>query len=161
MVAKSKQVYTGHLNYNDTSMGNGDPHKQVNGADLWTPQGDITIIGAVVKPVCNPLPNTDIKIEGGTYSYCELSLVARENEERASIVRAELSIFPLEMPTIGEHDLWGSHRHVVQQIMFPEGYGIDLDRWHPVYLNCGFRAFFGAGGFELGGAGTIWYVERG
>jgi len=160
MTAKSKQVYTGFLTMLGVQMTSGDPHVQANGVDLWTPQGDITIIGARCMSVINPLPNTALGDLGGAYVYSELSLVARQNEERSSILRAFLTLDPVETPTIGEHGLWGGGRDRMEAIMFPEGYGIDLDRWHPVYLNVGYRTFYTAGNIECSANGVIYYVER-
>ena len=157
---KYEQVYSGILTMPGVQMVSGDPHVQVNGVDLWTPQGDVTIIGASVMSVINPLPNSALGNLGGVYVYSELSTVARQNEDRSSIIRAFLTLDPVETPTVGEHGLWGGGRDRMEQIVFPEGHGIDVDRWHPIYLNVGYRAFFAAGNFEMAALGMLYYVER-
>ena len=159
MVKKYEQVYTGLLDYNFSGFVSGDPHQQQEGADLWTPQGDVTIIGAQVIAKCNPLPNTALGDLGGVYCFADVSTIARHNEPRALIAKGHLILDPLEDPTVGEHNLLVPHDFHAP-ILFPSGFGVDVDRWHPVYLNVGFRAFFTAGGFELGASAILWYVER-
>lgn len=152
------QVYSGLVSMSASGV-DAVPHVQVNGADLWTPQGDITIIGAMLRCGINPLPNTKMHEVGGSYVSAELSILARNNEDRAVIVRAWQGYFPLELPTLGEYAI-DQFRDAYGYVMFPEGCGIDLDRWHPFYLNVGYRTFFSAGGMECHAEGNIWYVER-
>lgn len=156
---KYHQVYTGLLGGGVDFGASGDPHVSNDGSDLWTPQGDITIIGATISAGVNPLPNTALGDLGGVYVYADLSLVARFNEARAQIIRVLMASDPMELPTVGEHAL---SRPMEQNhhIMFPAGYGIDLDRWHPVYLNVHGRGFWTAGNFEAFAGGVVWYVER-
>jgi len=159
-VTKAKQVYTGRLNSGGQYMAaSGDPHIELPGIDLWTPQGDVTIIGAHILAGANPLPNTALGDLGGIYVYADLSVVARRDEERAMIIAAHMASDPIELPTVGEHTKTAPF-YVEHDIMFPEGHGIDLDRWHPVYLNMGFRAFFAAGDIEMVASGYIYYIER-
>lgn len=161
MVLKYKQVYTGSLVATGIVPPSADPHNQLNGVDLWTPQGDVVIIGAKLSVQINPAPNTSLGDLGGVYLYAEISTIARNNEARALILHCLAAIDPVELPTLGEHGLWGSsERDRFESVMFPEGHGIDMDRWHPVYLNIGYRAFYAGGSFELGATGIIYYIER-
>jgi len=159
-VVKSRQVYTGILGSKGQYMAaSGDPHIELPGVDLWTPQGDVTLIGAHILAGANPLPNSALGDLGGIYVYADISVVARRDEDRSMIVRVHMACDPIELPTVGEHGLTAPF-YVERDVMFPEGCGIDLDRWHPVYLNMGYRAFFAAGDIEMIANGEVYYIER-
>lgn len=157
MTIKAKSVLTAWVHKSSTPI-DADPHVEEPGADLWTPPGDITIIGAQVWAGFNPHPNTSMDITGGLYIYADLSLIAKRDE--AAIVVVHMASDPLELPTAGEYGSMFGNRMEIDRVMFPVGYGIDTDKWHPVYLNYGYRGFWGAtGNFEVFAGGLIYFVE--
>lgn len=157
MVDKYHAIHSAMLN-NQEQLVSGDPHHHWNGADLWTPAGDITIIGCRLDCGANPLPNSALGDLGGIYVSADVSLTAKINEANA-ILKVHQMTDPVELPTVGEHGLYGD-RQKNALIFFPVGYGFDTDEWHPVYLNMGLRTFFAAGDFEMWASATVYYVER-
>lgn len=154
MTAKNKMVYSFILGYHDTPSPSGEPHIERPGADLWTPSGDITVIGAQLRSGMNHLPATS-QDNSGSYVYADVSLIAKRDEANAII-----NTVYAEVKDVAADQIISGMRQTVNQVMFPEGYGQDTDRWHPVYLNCGFRTFFTAGGIEVYASALVWFVER-
>ena len=157
MVDKYHAIHSYMLLMSGT-MVSGDPHVHDNGADLWAPPGDITIIGCRLDLGLNPHPNSSLGDLGGCYISGDVSLTAKINEDNA-ILKGHQMTDPLELPTVGEHGLFGI-RVARYLVMFPVGFGFDTDEWHPVYLNVGYRNFFVGGDIEAWASATVYYVER-
>jgi len=156
MTIKAKSVMSTTLGAARTLV-SADPHEDFNGVDLWTPPGDITIIGGWISASINFLPNTALIDTGGIYVGAELSIVARRGENGV-IIQAYTQLDPIESPTVGEHSSQSDVRDT-QRVIFPEGYGIDLDQWHPLYLNISGRVF-ASQSVEIAGGGGIYFVLR-
>ena len=157
MVSKYKRVHTARLGLATMAPAACD-HVDVPGADLWTPAGDITIIGTTLRAMINPLMGVgDSFDEKSIYVFADVSLIAKMNEAEHIVQAHCTACFP-ELATIGEHVVFGD-KMVVNTIMFPEGYGQDTNEWHPVYLNIAYRNNSQVA-IELTASATIYYVER-
>ena len=157
MTVRSKSIMTHRLNWSGVGV-SANPHVSVPSADLWIPQTEVTVIGAYVNAGWNQPPNSALLDTGGVYCYAEIALTARQHEEQGILVEALQAEDPIETPTIGEHETSGL-RVVRMQVMFPEGYRIDLDQWHALYLNVGYRGFLSTSP-EFFASGLVWFVLR-
>jgi len=156
MTVRSKQVMTTVMFHVAEAVA-GDPHLDVLAADIWTPPGDVTIIGGRLESGWNPYANWAFDNTGGIYVYAQVGIVARFNEN-GTLLSALQAEDPVETPTIGEHVSSGD-RMKRDRFMLPEGYGIDLDQWHPLYLNMGYRLLAPAN-CEVVANAVIFFVLR-
>jgi len=153
-MALSKKVKTAFLGggldlTGKASVAAGVPH--LGSLTQWVPQDNVRIIGTIINmeiDVRDADSNTDNEAKG----MVELT--------RAATIEQDGCINRVEMQHIwnGLFSIAGDLRKQLV-VMFPDGYGIDIDEGNPVNL-VAYWSVTGGGPIDFFGSCLIYYVER-
>lgn len=154
--AKGKLIKT-HYMHNQVEPGVGEA---IDDVTSWLLQQDITIIGASLRSMAHA---------GGTPAYQEGDLVCAGTFSRAGVpahdgefcrVRSTFNHWTEIVVATQTAGVYGEVNNT-SVVMFPEGYGIDVDDGEYVYLhNHAVCHILSAGNAECAVDGVILYVER-
>lgn len=123
-------------------------------AQTWYVPDDIRIVGVQIK--CSSAVSGTLQ-DGAIHTHAELS-TAGDRALDGNIVEAESNCH-FETEAIGMGFMGDPNQTSI--LMFPEGYGIDVDEGEYIYLHMGcFCDMLSAGTHEHASYGTIYYVER-
>jgi len=155
MTTRLKAVKTAVLYYQQTHPYDSVIMEKV-GADIWTPQDNVTIIGIAVRAHIGLGSAPNMK-EGECACWAEVSRIAKLWDD-GCLARAQVQVYDLvEAAYQGFVGKWDEE----SVIMFPEGYGIDVDKGDSIYANIQtFMSILSAGTSVNHVRAIIYYVER-
>ncbi|MBA7589347.1 hypothetical protein ES708_31429 [subsurface metagenome] len=155
MTTKNKQIKTKYL---VVSIDNVAGVNTGTTTLAWLLQDNITIIGWYLRAKVTPDANFD---SGYQSVHAELSRAGIISQEAMlSRISARLQCGSSTMATVIENAVIGDNENN-QVVMFPEGYGIDLDDGEYLYLHNTSNNTMGAGNGHVGSSiACIYYVER-
>lgn len=134
MTVKSKRIQTKRLFYNETVDNPPQSLAVGDAAVIWTLQEDITIVG--VEMITEIEENGTGWDSGNLLALCDLSRVGRIHHD--GVIAACRNIIDCWEATVGinANQVALGNNTNRELVMFPEGYGVDVDDGESLYLNC-------------------------
>lgn len=155
MTVEAKKIKTAWLSFGAAALaGEGET---VNAADIWLPLDKVTIIGVLGR--VSVTDDADGWDSGNVSVKLDVSRVAQYGadgsllEVAANVICREATVgINANQTVIGD-----PQEHTL--LMFPEGYGIDIDDNVPIYINIDWVNRM-ANNHRVSVAALIYYVER-
>lgn len=156
MTVKSKRIKTKLMTKGQSIAAAGD--EQYLGADSWVVQEDITIIGLGLR----------VSVQDGAFGWDSGRVSALGEISRVAKMFADGVLMGFckhvicREATVGANStqtVLGGQPTEVQFIMFPEGYGVDMDDGEVLYLNTDLHNDM-ANAHHTSINGIVYYVER-
>lgn len=101
--------------------------------DTWEPIGAVKVVGITMRVSIMPLrdnsDNTSVLTSGFSHGIAEVSVSATPHDEEGILLQGQVYFSVSD----GMGSAAGTSNANVG-IMYPEGHGVVLNRWHPLYI---------------------------